>query len=92
MPGADDESVGVVCGEELPGAVEAVLALFEGDGDGFGTAAGEGSYGGRQILVAQILVVGILAIGILALGGGVLCFGGGSGDRGCGGGEQEAAA
>jgi hypothetical protein len=47
--GADDEGVDLILGEEFAGALDAVFALFEGDGDGFGAAAGEGGEGGREL-------------------------------------------
>jgi len=39
--GGDDEGVDLVLGEKLAGAFDALLALFECDGHGFGAAAGE---------------------------------------------------
>ena len=47
--GGDDDGVDLVLVHEGAGAVEALLALGEGDGDGFVAAVGEGGDGGREI-------------------------------------------
>ena len=49
VSGADDEGVDLLLGEKLAGAHDAVFALFEGDGYGFGAAVFEGREGGRKL-------------------------------------------
>ncbi len=77
--GADDEGVDLVFGEEFAGALYAVFALFEGDGDGFGSAAFEGSEGGRELDVGGGRHVGALGLQVERRGCGC-----------CGGGEEKA--
>lgn len=50
-PGADDESVYLVFCEEIARAFDAVFALFEGDGNGFGATIFESSERGREFEV-----------------------------------------
>ena len=54
--GGDDDGVDAVLVHEGAGSVEALFALGEGDGDGFGSAAGEGRDGGRE----TVWLVGLL--------------------------------
>ena len=56
--GGDDDGVDLVLVHEGAGAVEALLAFGEGDGDGFGAAVGEGGDGGGRVFGAAAGAVG----------------------------------
>jgi hypothetical protein len=60
--GADDEGVDLVFGEELAGALNAMLALLEGNGDGLGAAVFEGGECGRELDVSGRRHVGALGL------------------------------